>query len=183
MRSATGRSTRCSRPWTRRSSPVRLAPVLDRLRDQGRVRGRRRPGPGAGALPPLVDEGPGALIVSGHGLSTNIIEASIEGYLIAINKLHGATTGVRSHSSAVGPPRSCRAETGLAATPGAADGSGTADVPDRVVPGDGVGPEVIAAAVTSSTPSATGGFDFEWLELTLGGAAIDAYGTACGART
>src|SRR5204863_4850499 len=36
------------------------------------------------------DEGPGALIVTGHGLSTNIIEASIEGYLVAVNKLHGA---------------------------------------------------------------------------------------------
>ena len=37
------------------------------------------------------DEGPGALVVSGHGLSTNIIEASIEAYLVAVNKLHGAT--------------------------------------------------------------------------------------------
>ena len=37
------------------------------------------------------DVGPGALIVSGHGLSTNIIEASIEAYLVAVNKLHGAT--------------------------------------------------------------------------------------------
>jgi 2-isopropylmalate synthase len=36
------------------------------------------------------DEGPGALIVSGHGLSTNIIEASLEGYLVAVNKLRGA---------------------------------------------------------------------------------------------
>ena len=36
------------------------------------------------------DEGPGALIVTGHGLSTNIIEASLEGYLVAVNKLHGA---------------------------------------------------------------------------------------------
>jgi 2-isopropylmalate synthase len=36
------------------------------------------------------DEGPGALVVTGHGLSTNIIEASLEGYLTAINKLHGA---------------------------------------------------------------------------------------------
>ncbi|HEY7522835.1 MAG TPA: 2-isopropylmalate synthase [Candidatus Limnocylindrales bacterium] len=36
------------------------------------------------------DEGPGALVVSGHGLSTNIIEASIEAYLVAANKLHGA---------------------------------------------------------------------------------------------
>ena len=37
------------------------------------------------------DVGPGALIVSGHGLSTNIIEASIEAYLVAVNKLHGAS--------------------------------------------------------------------------------------------
>jgi len=28
--------------------------------------------------------------VSGHGLSTNIIEASLDGYLVAVNKLHGA---------------------------------------------------------------------------------------------
>jgi 2-isopropylmalate synthase len=36
------------------------------------------------------DEGLGALIVAGHGLSTNIIEASLEGYLVAVNKLRGA---------------------------------------------------------------------------------------------
>ena len=36
------------------------------------------------------DEGPGALVVSGHGLSTNIIEASLDAYLVGINKLHGA---------------------------------------------------------------------------------------------
>jgi 2-isopropylmalate synthase len=36
------------------------------------------------------DEGPGTLIVMGHGLSTNIIEASLEAYLVAANKLHGA---------------------------------------------------------------------------------------------
>src|SRR5919112_2382974 len=36
------------------------------------------------------DEGAGALVVSGHGLSTNIIEASLDGYLVAVNKLHGA---------------------------------------------------------------------------------------------
>jgi hypothetical protein len=34
--------------------------------------------------------GPGALVVSGHGLSTNIIEASLDAYLVATNKLHGA---------------------------------------------------------------------------------------------
>jgi len=42
------------------------------------------------------DEGPGALVVSGHGLSTNIIEASIEAYLVAVNKLHGAGIGPAS---------------------------------------------------------------------------------------
>jgi len=36
------------------------------------------------------DVGPGALVVTGHGLSTNIIEASLEAYLVAANKLHGA---------------------------------------------------------------------------------------------
>jgi 2-isopropylmalate synthase len=36
------------------------------------------------------DVGPGALVVSGHGLSTNIIEASLEAYLLGVNKLHGA---------------------------------------------------------------------------------------------
>ncbi len=39
------------------------------------------------------DDGPGALVVSGHGLSTNIIEASLEAYLVALNKLHGASIG------------------------------------------------------------------------------------------
>ncbi len=42
------------------------------------------------------DVGPGALVVSGHGLSTNIIEASIEAYLVAVNKLHGAGIGSAS---------------------------------------------------------------------------------------
>jgi 2-isopropylmalate synthase len=36
------------------------------------------------------DSGPGALTVTGHGLSTNIIEASLEAYLVAANKLRGA---------------------------------------------------------------------------------------------
>jgi 2-isopropylmalate synthase len=37
-----------------------------------------------------IDHGPGAVVVTGHGLSTNIIEASLEAYLVAANKLHGA---------------------------------------------------------------------------------------------
>ncbi len=45
------------------------------------------------------------------------------------------------------------------------------------IPGDGVGPEVIAAGrrVLDAAASA-GGFALEWQELILGGAAIDAYG-------
>jgi len=42
------------------------------------------------------EDGPGALVVSGHGLSTNIIEASVEAYLAAVNKLHGAEIGPAS---------------------------------------------------------------------------------------
>ena len=42
------------------------------------------------------DVGPGALVVAGHGLSTNIIAASIEAYLVAVNKLHGASIGPAS---------------------------------------------------------------------------------------
>ncbi|HXG26111.1 MAG TPA: 2-isopropylmalate synthase [Candidatus Binatia bacterium] len=48
------------------------------------------------------DTGPGALIVSGHGLSTNIIEASIEAYLVAVNKLHGSTAGGPASPAFVG---------------------------------------------------------------------------------
>ncbi len=37
-----------------------------------------------------IDEGPGAHVVTGHGLSTNIIEASLEAYVLAANKLRAA---------------------------------------------------------------------------------------------
>jgi 2-isopropylmalate synthase len=37
-----------------------------------------------------IDEGPGALVVTGQGLSTDIIEASLDAYLVAVNKLRGA---------------------------------------------------------------------------------------------
>ena len=49
-----------------------------------------------------------------------------------------------------------------------------------LIPGDGVGPEVVAGAV--SVLEAAGrrfGFGFEWTELVVGGAGIDAYGIAC----
>ncbi|HEY4227774.1 MAG TPA: 3-isopropylmalate dehydrogenase [Candidatus Limnocylindrales bacterium] len=45
--------------------------------------------------------------------------------------------------------------------------------------GDGVGPEVVAAArAVLDAVAARDGFGFEWLEVVAGGAAIDAYGAA-----
>jgi 3-isopropylmalate dehydrogenase len=47
------------------------------------------------------------------------------------------------------------------------------------IPGDGVGPEVVAAARAVLDAVATrDGFGIEWLEVVAGGAAIDAYGVA-----
>ena len=46
-----------------------------------------------------------------------------------------------------------------------------------LIPGDGVGPEVIAGAVGVLEQAGRAfGFGFEWQELTVGGAGIDAYG-------
>ena len=64
------------------------------------------------------DEGPGALIVTGHGLSTNIIEASLEAYVVAVNKLHGAE--INGVSVAFASPRSGRIDP-------VSDGRGLAD--------------------------------------------------------
>jgi 3-isopropylmalate dehydrogenase len=48
-----------------------------------------------------------------------------------------------------------------------------------LIPGDGVGPEVIAGAVSVlETVGGQFGFGFAWQELTVGGAGIDAYGVA-----
>jgi 3-isopropylmalate dehydrogenase len=48
-----------------------------------------------------------------------------------------------------------------------------------LIPGDGVGPEVIAAAVgVLEQVGRAFGFGFDWEELTVGGAGIDAYGVA-----
>ena len=76
-------------------------------------------------------------------------------------------------------------EAGLAdATETAADAAGGDHAPVTfliaLIPGDGVGPEVVAGAV--HVLEAVGrrfGFGFDWQELTVGGAGIDAYGVAC----
>src|SRR6187551_2439380 len=47
------------------------------------------------------------------------------------------------------------------------------------IPGDGIGPEVVAAARrVLDTLGERSGFEVEWSEIAMGGAAIDAYGTA-----
>ncbi len=47
------------------------------------------------------------------------------------------------------------------------------------IPGDGVGPEVVAAATTVlETAGSAFGFGFGWTDLVVGGAGIDAYGVA-----
>ena len=110
------------------------------------------------------DEGPGALIVSGHGLSTNIIEASLEAYLVAVNKLHGAeingvVRGVRR------APRRRRA-------------SRDVDVSDRGDPRrrGRSGGRGGCSAPFSTRPAPRSGSTVEWTEILAGGAAIDAYG-------
>src|SRR5437762_3375355 len=48
-----------------------------------------------------------------------------------------------------------------------------------VLPGDGVGPDVVhAARQVLDAVAGNHGFDFEWTDIIAGGAAIDAYGVA-----
>ena len=78
-----------------RRAAHRLVPEPDRLRDPRRLRRRGRAGPGA--RPGASLDRPGGDCGNGHrhGLSTNIIEASLEAYLGALEKLlwHEATAG------------------------------------------------------------------------------------------
>ena len=55
----------------------------------------------------------------------------------------------------------------------------TASYRVTVIPGDGIGPDVTAAAQrVLEDVAARCGFAFEWSVIVVGGAAIDAYGTA-----
>ena len=59
------------------------------------------------------------------------------------------------------------------------DGPATPVYRIALIPGDGVGPEVVAGAV--SVLEAAGrafGFGFDWAELVVGGIGIDTYGVA-----
>ena len=68
------------------------------------------------------------------------------------------------------------------ATAGAATAGEAPAVTYRIalIPGDGVGPEVVAGAVSVLEAAARRfGFAFEWSELVVGGIGIDTYGLAC----
>ena len=164
-RPATARWTRCSaRRRGRRAGPrlasrcspstrSRPSPAGEDAQGQVLVRCRRS-----------TDEGPGALVVTGHGLSTNIIEASLEAYLVAVNKLHGAEidgveVGVRRPAHGRGAP--------------VTDGAGGTAPTYRIalIPGDGVGPEVVAAARSRARGRrpARSGSASTWAELVVGG--------------
>jgi 3-isopropylmalate dehydrogenase len=72
-------------------------------------------------------------------------------------------------------------EGGLPGSTGAAGGSGSTGPTYRLVaiPGDGVGPVVVAAAKrVLAAVAARFGFAIAWTDLVAGGAAIDAYGVA-----
>jgi 3-isopropylmalate dehydrogenase len=82
-----------------------------------------------------------------------------------------------------GPPGSTGAAGGSGSTgaPGAAGGSGSTGPTYRLVaiPGDGVGPDVVAAAKRALAAAGERfGFAVAWTDLVAGGAAIDAYGVA-----
>ena len=99
------------------------------------------------------DEGPGALVVTGHGLSTNIIEASLEAYLVAVNKLHGAEINgvvrrVRRAADRRGPPV-----------------TGGLTYRSRRSPATASGPRSSPRRGASSTrPGAPFGFEIAWTE-------------------
>ena len=112
------------------------------------------------------DEGPGALVVTGHGLSTNIIEASLEGYLVAVNKLHGAE--INGVSVAFVSPR--QGETAVT----------RATVPRRDDPGRRrrAGGRRPPPGASSTRPARGSGSRVDWSEFVVGGVAIDTYGVA-----
>ena len=105
---------------------------------------------------------------SGHGLSTNIIEASLDalprGGQQAPRRRDQRRRGrVRRAAHRRGPPVTETVTTYRIAT----------------IPGDGVGPEVVAAARrVVDAAGAAFGFAVDWTEFLVGGVAIDTYGVA-----
>ncbi len=60
------------------------------------------------------DDGPEPRVVSGHGLSTDIIEASIEAYLAAVNKLHAQPAHAETAQADTAQAQPAQAETAAA---------------------------------------------------------------------
>ena len=157
-RAATARSTPCCRRSTTRSSRSSAAgrgwstTACDRSAPVKMPRVRR---PSRSPLPPAT---PRSRTFTGHGLSTNVVEASLRAYLAAVNKL-------------IAEPRRRR-------EPGN-DGRQRRVTTYRVayLPGDGIGPEV--TAVARRCVDALGdrfGYAVAWDEQLVGGAAMDAVG-------
>ncbi len=151
----------------------RLVPGPHRVRDQGRLRRRRRTGPGPGPRPPLDRR-------RARGRDRDRPRPVHEHH-------RGIPRGVprgRQQAPRGGGGRRRRGLRGRAYRGGSpvteAAGEGSPPVYRvALIPGDGVGPEVIAGAV--SVLEAVGrrfGFGFAWDELIVGGAGIDAYGVA-----
>ena len=153
----------------------RLAPGPDRVRDQGGLGRRGRPGPGPRPLPALVGRGPGRarrqrarpLHEHHRGLARGLPRGRQQA---PRGRDQRRRRGVRD------PPRR-----GAAVTDGAPGPATESVVTYRVaaIPGDGVGPEVLAAGRrVLDAVGAADGFALDWTELIVGGAGIDAYGVA-----
>ena len=116
------------------------------------------------------DEGPGALVVTGPRV---------------VDQHHRGVARGLPRGGQQAPRRRDQRDRGRVRRPahgrGAAMTDGEAGLRYRIalIPGDGVGPEVVAGAV--GVLEATGrafGFAFDWVELVVGGIAIDTYGVA-----
>jgi hypothetical protein len=111
------------------------------------------------------DEGPGRAGRRGPRLVDEHHRASLEGYLVAVNKLHGAGDQRRRGRvrRATGRGRALVTTYRIAA-----------------IPGDGVGPEVTGAArrVLDCGGRGLSASTSPWSDLAAGGNAIDAYGVA-----
>ena len=162
----------------RRRAPAgpRLAPDADRVRDQGGVGRRGRPGPGPGPLPALVGRGSGRA----RRLRPRVIART------SSRRRSRRTSWRRTSSTA---PRSTASSVAFA-TPArertaSRDGGGPRTYRVATIPGDGVGPEVVAAARRRGRRGrqARSGSPIDWSEILVGGAAIDAYGVAIRPRT
>ncbi len=123
------------------------------------------------AEPEPAAEGGTQRTYTGHGLSTNVVEASLRAYLAAVNKL------IAEHPVAVAALQAVETRNPHELERVTAY---------RVVylPGDGVGPEVLAAARDCvDALGAEHGFSVTWEERLVGGAAIDAEGAAVSDET